>query len=98
MPSKLILDPTEPGVNEVMATMKVGEPTVLRELTVVPTLIDQNTVEADVTAVAVEGAEEGAYGAEPIPEGEPGGPMAMPDANLTKMPRENEGGFDEGQM
>lgn len=95
MPSKLILDPTEPGVNEVVAGMVVGEPIVLREVTIVPTLVDPNSVEADITAIAVEGAEgEG----EPIPPGEPGGPAVVPDAALTDMPRENEGGFDEGQM
>jgi len=94
MPSKLILDPAEPGVNEVMATMKVGVPTVLREVTVVPTMIDQSTVEADVTEISLDETD---TGAEPIEAGMPGGPPAVED-QLSKMPRENEGGFDQGQM
>lgn len=95
MPSKLILDPNEPGVNEVIAGMALNQPITLREVTIVPTLIDQATVEADVTAIEVEGMEAEGAGGEPIAEGEPGGPKPA-EETLSKMPRENEGGFDEG--
>ena len=94
MPSKLILDPAEPGVNEVMTGMAVGQPTVLRELTVVPTVITQDSLEADITAVSLEQGGEGE--AEPVPAGAPGGAPAY--EKLTSMPRENEGGFDQGQL
>lgn len=96
MPSKLILDPAEPGVNEVIAGMTVGQPIVLRELTVVPTMVDPGGVEADVTAVSIDENETMSEG-EPIPEGEPGGAQPAYE-NLSDMPMENEGGFDQGKM
>ena len=54
MPSKLILDPAEPGVSEVISNAKVGEPLVLRDVSVVPTVITTTSFEADVGAITVD--------------------------------------------
>lgn len=87
MPSKLILDPSEPGINEVVAGAKVGTPIVLRELTIVPTIVSAEAFEADVTKVAVDMEND----AEAMPTGE------APNVDGMPMPSD-EGGFDKGSM
>jgi len=84
-----MLDPAEPGIADVVQSAKVGEPLVLREITVIPTAIDQTRFEADVAALTMD---EMAEAPEVAPETTP-----MPE-QMRGMPMTNEGGFDEGQM
>jgi hypothetical protein len=89
MPSKLILDLTEPGVNEVAAGAVVGEPFYLTNLTVVPSVMNEATMEADIMEIEPGGipmaTEEDQLAAQPTEA----------DAMLEGMPA-SETGIDEG--
>lgn len=84
MPSKLILDPAEPGISEVVAGAAVGEPLLLRSVSVVPTRVDADLLEADIAEISVDEVPE-------VEAEEPEAP-AVPQG----MPMENKGQFDEG--
>lgn len=84
MPSKLILDPAEPGINEVISGAKVGQPIVLREITIVPTTVDPAMFEADVTRLSVDAEDED--------EGE----MQTGVSTEPETIPSDEGGFDKG--
>lgn len=89
MPSKLMLDPKEPGIADVIAAATVGEPLVLREVTVIPSAITDSMFEADISAVTMTEMEE----MPEVEETEEQGEMPMKG-----MPMTNEGGYDEGGM
>lgn len=90
MPSKIILDPAEPGISEVVAGAAVGEPLVLRNVTIIPTSVSDASIEADIAEVTLD---------EEIPMAEGHGPEAAEGEDITKgMPMTNPGGFDEGGM
>jgi hypothetical protein len=86
MPSKLILDPNEPGIDEVVAAAQVGEPLSFSTLTVVPTLVDDTRFEANIVEIVID---EAAGVIEEEPE------AAEAEAMMAEMPMAGTG-IDEG--
>lgn len=90
MPSKLILDPTEPGISDVIAGAVIGEPLMIASLTVVPTIMDGATMEADI--MEIEAGE--------IPDAEEveaASPATEAETMMEGMPA-SETGIDEGVL
>lgn len=56
MPSKLILDPNEPGIDEVVAAAQVGQPLSFSTLVVIPTLVDETRFEANIAEIVIDEA------------------------------------------
>lgn len=54
MASKLQLDPSDPGIAEVIAGATVGQEMILREVRIIPTSISETSFNADVVGLTVE--------------------------------------------
>ena len=54
MPSKLILDPSEPGMKDVLTGLKVGQKVTFDDVEITVERNDANVFEAGVTSISVE--------------------------------------------